>query len=89
MIGGVEKTSSKESEGPISSSSSVLSLAKDRLKDVSKKPALEDDLVVFEDPIESSPSVQLRFMDVEGVILVPERSLILQIVNRNADHGSG
>ena len=89
MIGGVEKTSSNESEGTISSSSSVLSLAKDRLKDVSKKPALEDDLVVFEDPIESSPSVQLRFMDVEGVILVPERSLILQIVNQNADHGSG
>jgi len=55
MIGGVEKTSSNESEGTISSSSSVLSLAKDRLKDVSKKPALEDDLVVFEDPIESSP----------------------------------
>jgi len=59
MIGGVEKTSSKGSEAPISSSSSVLSLAKDRLKDVSKEPALEDDLVVLEDPIESSPSVQM------------------------------
>ena len=87
MIGGVEKTSSNESEGPISSSSSVLSLTKDRLKDVSKKPALEDDLVVLEDPIELSPSVQLGFMDVEGVILVPERSLMLQIVNQNPDHG--
>ena len=69
LIGGVEKTSSKESEGPISSSSSVLSLAKDRLNDVSKEPVLEDDLVVLEDPIESSPSVQLRFMDVEGVMV--------------------
>jgi len=87
MIGGVEKTSSNESEGPISSSSSVLLLAKDRLKEVSKEPVLDNNLVVFDNPIESSPAVQLRFMDVEGVNLVPERSLMLQIVNQNPDHG--